>query len=323
MKLRRRQFLHLAAGAAALPAVSRLARADDYPTRPVHILVGFPPGAATDIIARLVSQALSVRLGQECVVENRPGAASNLAAESLVRAPADGYTLLAMTVTNAVNATLYRHLDYDFMRDSAPVAATIRAANVLVVNPSLPLHTVPEFIAYAKANPGKLNYASLGNGSAPNMAGELFKMMTGVNLVHVPYRSSFLPDLLSGQVQLSFSPIPLAIAQIRAGKLRAIAVTSTTPSNALPGVPTIAQFVPGYEAYIWHGIAAPKKTPAAIVNKLHDAINAVITDPKVKARIADLGAEPMPMTTAEFTAFIAGEVAKWAKVIKFAGIKAS
>ncbi len=323
MQLRRRQFLHLAAGAAALPAISRLARADDYPVRPVRILVGFPPGAATDIIARLISQSLSERLGQQCVVENRPGVASNLAAEALVRAPADGYTLLAMTVTNAVNATLYSHLDYDFIHDSTPVAATIRAPNVLVVNPSLPVHTVPEFIAYAKANPGKLNYASLGNGSAPNMAGELFKMMTGVNLVHVPYRQSFLPDLLGGQVQLSFSPIPLAIAQIRAGKLRAIAVTSTKPSDALPGVPTIAQFVPGYEANIWHGIAAPKKTPAAIVGKLHNEINAVITDPKVKARITDLGAEPMPMTSAEFAAFIAGEVTKWAKVVKFAGIKAS
>ncbi len=323
MQLRRRQFLHLAAGAAALPATSRLARADDFPTRPVHILVGFPPGAATDIVARLISQSLSERLGQQCVVENRPGVASNLAAEALVHAPADGYTLLAMTVTNAVNATLYSNLGYDVIRDSTPVAATIRAANVLVVNPSLPVHTVPEFIAYAKANPGKLNYASLGNGSAPNMAGELFKMMTGVNLVHVPYRSSFLPDLLGGQVQLSFSPIPLAIAQIRADKLRAIAVTSTTPSGALPGIPPVAQFVPGYEANIWHGIAAPKNTPTAIVAKLHDTINAVITDPKVKARLADLGAEPMPMTSAEFAAFIAGEVAKWAKVVKFAGITPS
>ncbi len=323
MQLRRRQFLHLAAGAAALPAMSRLARADAYPVRPVHVLVGFPPGAATDIVARLISQALSERLGQQCIVENRPGVASNLAAEALVHAPPDGYTLLAMTVTNAVNATLYTHLDYDFIHDSTPVAATIRAPNVLVVNPSLPVHTVPEFIAYAKANPGKLNYASLGNGSAPNMAGELFKMMTGVNLVHVPYRQSFLPDLLSGQVQLSFSPIPLAIAQIRAGKLRAIAVTSTKPSDALPGIPPIAQFVPGYEANIWHGIAAPKNTPAAIVSKLHDTINAVITDPKVKAQLVHLGAEPMPMTSAEFTAFIASEVTKWAKVVKFAGIKAS
>ena len=262
MRLPRRQFLHLAAGAAALPAVSRAAFALDYPTRPVRILVGFPPGAATDIVARLVAQSLSERLGQQFIVENKPGAASNLAAETVARATPDGYTLLAMTVTNAVNTTLYeKTADFSFMNDIVPVASTIQSANVLEVNLDVPVKTVPEFIAYAKANPGKLNYASFGTGTAPNMAAELFKMMTDTNLVHVPYRSSFMPDLLSGQVQVAFTPIPLTIANIRAGKLRAIAVTSKTPSDALPGIPTVAQTVPGYEATIWHGIGAPKGTP--------------------------------------------------------------
>jgi tripartite-type tricarboxylate transporter receptor subunit TctC len=322
MRFRRRRFLQFAAGAIALPAVSRTAFALDYPARPVRILVGFPPGAATDIVGRLIAQSLSERLGQQFIVENKPGAASNLAAEAVARAAPDGYTLLAMTVTNAVNTTLYEgKLDFDFMADIVPVASTIQSANVLEVNLDVPAKTVPDFIAYAKANPGKLNYASFGTGTAPNMAAELFKMMTGTNLVHVSYRSSFMPDLLSGQVQVAFTPIPLTIANIRAGKLRAIAVTSLAPSEALPGVPTVAQTVPGYQASIWHGIAAPKGTPDAIVEKLHKEINAVLTDPALKPKFDNLGAVPTPMTRPEFKKYIAAEVDKWAKVIKFADIK--
>ena len=322
MRLARRRFLHLAAGAVALPALSRSAFALDYPTRPVRIMVGFPPGAATDIVARLLAQALSERLGQQFVVENKPGAASNLAAETVARAAPDGYTLLAMTVTNAVNTTLYeKTADFDFLHDIVPIASTIQSANVLEVNLGVPVKTVAEFIAYAKANPGKLNYASFGTGTAPNMSAELFKMMTGTNLVHVPYRSSFMPDLLSGQVQVAFTPIPLTIANIRAGKLRAIAVTSLKPSDALPDTPTVAATVPGYQASIWHGIGAPKGTPDDIVDKLHTAINAVLTDPAMKPKFANLGAEPAPMTRAEFATYIGAEVDKWAKVIKFADIK--
>ena len=322
MRFPRRRFLHLAAGALALPAVSRTAIALDYPTRPVRIMVGFPPGAATDIVARLLAQALSERLGQQFVVENKPGAASNLAAETVARSAPDGYTLLAMTVTNAVNTTLYeKTADFDFMHDIVPVASTIQSANVLEVNLNVPVTTVAEFIAYAKANPGKLNYASFGTGTAPNMAAELFKMMTGTSLVHVPYRSAFMPDLLSGQVQVAFTPIPLTIANIRAGKLRAIAVTSLKPSDALPGTPTVAATVPGYEATIWHGIGAPKGTPDDIVEKLHTAINAALTDPALKPKFDNLGAVPTPMTRAEFSKYIGAEVGKWAKVIKFADIK--
>jgi tripartite-type tricarboxylate transporter receptor subunit TctC len=321
MQLSRRTFLHFAAGAAALPAVAQVAWAQAYPSKPVRIVVGFPPGFATDIVARLMAQALSERLGQEVVVDNRPGAGSNIGAQVVVHAPPDGYTLLAMTVTNTVNETLYTNLDFDFVRDITPVAGTIRSANVLVVNPSVAAKTIPEFIAYAKANPGKINYASAGYGSAPNMAAELFKMMTGVNLVHVPYKTSFVPDLLAGQVQCAFTPIPLSIGFIRGDKLRALAVTSATPSDALPGVPTIAQFVPGYEANIWHGIAAPKDTPAPIVDELNKATNDALADAAVKAKLANLGAEPMPMSPAEFGKFIAEQVDKWAKVVKFAEMK--
>jgi tripartite-type tricarboxylate transporter receptor subunit TctC len=324
VRLPRRQFLHLAAGAAALPAVARSAWALDYPTRPVRILVGFPPGAATDIVARLIGQSLSDRLGQQFVVENKPGAASNLAAATVARSNPDGYTLLAMTVTNAVNTTLYEQTaDFNFMQEITPVASTIRSANVLEVNLSVPANTVPEFIAYAKANPGKLNYASFGTGTAPNMAAELFKMMTGVNLVHVPYRSSFVPDLLSGQVQVAFLPIPLTIGYIRDGKVRALAVTSAMPSDALPGIPPVARFVPGYEANIWHGIATPKGTPEDIVERLHNEINVILSDPAMKPKLENLGAEPAPMTRADFAKYIAAEVDKWAKVIKFADIKPS
>jgi tripartite-type tricarboxylate transporter receptor subunit TctC len=322
MKLGRRHFLNLAALAGALPAVSHLAWADAYPSRSVRIVVGFPPGAATDIVGRLMAQSLSERLGQQFFVENRAGAGSNLAAGVVAKATPDGYSLLAMTVTNAVNETLYTNLDFDFSHDLLPVARTIRSANVLIVNLSVPAKTVPEFIAYAEANPGKLNYASYGFGTAPNMAAELFNMMVGTKLVHVPYHTSFMPDLLSGQVQLAFLPIPLIIGFIKSGKVRALAVTSTTPSDALPDVPTIAQTVPGYAADIWHGIAAPKGTPADVVNKLHENINAILTDPAMKPKFANLGAEPAPMTTADFDTFITAEVDKWAKVIKFADIKA-
>ena len=322
MRVHRRKFLHFAAAATvALPALPRMARAESYPSRPVRIVVGFPPGAATDIIARLVADGLSQRLGQQFIVDNRPGAGSNIGAETAIKAPADGYTLLAITVTNAVNATLYDNLNFDLLRDVAPVSGTIRSASVLEVNPDVPVKSVPEFIAYAKANPGKLNYASFGSGTAPNMAAELFKMMTGVNLVHVPYKSSYMPDLLSGQVQLTFTPIPLTISYIRSGQMRALAVTSATPSDALPGIPPIAEFVPGYEANIWHGIAAPKNTPPDIVGTLNKEINAVITDPAMKAKFANLGAEPMSMTAMEFQRFIAEQIDKWGKVVKFAAMK--
>jgi tripartite-type tricarboxylate transporter receptor subunit TctC len=327
MKFVRRQFLQLAAGAAsaaALPAASQLAHADTYPSRPVRIVVGFPPGAATDIVGRLIAQTLSERLHNQFFVENRPGAGSNLAADVVAKAAPDGYTLLAMTVTNAVNQTLYKDKNPGlvFTRDLLPIARTIVSANVLVVNLSVPAKTVPEFIAYAKANPDKLNYASYGFGTAPNMAGELFNMLAGTKLVHVPYHSNFMPDLLSDQVQLSFLPVPLIIGFIRGGKVRALGVSGAQPSDALPGVPPIAQFVPGYQADIWHGIAAPKGTPADIVDKLHENINAILTDPAMKAKFENLGAEPAPMTRADLDQFIAAEVTKWAKVIKFADIKA-
>ncbi len=320
MKLQRREFLHLAAAAVALPGVSSIAMAATYPSRPVRLIVGFPAGYATDIVARLVAQSLSERLGQQVAVENRPGAATNIAAEEVIKAAPHGYTLLAMTVTNAVNSTLYKNLNFDISRDIAPIAATFRSPNVLVVTPSLPAKTIPEFIAYAKANPGKINYASAGYGSAPNVNAELFKMMAGVDLVHVPYSGSFVPDLLSGQVQCAFPPIPLAIANIRAGKLRALGVTSATRSDALPGVPAVAEFVPGFEASIWHGIGAPKNTPAAIIDKLNHDINAALADPKVKERFADIGGAPIGGSPAEFTKLITDEIAKWGKVIRVANI---
>jgi tripartite-type tricarboxylate transporter receptor subunit TctC len=325
MIIARRNFLRAAAGAAgiaALPAASRFANADTYPSRSVRIVVGFPPGAATDIVGRLMAQALSQKFGQQVFVENKPGAGSNLAADIIAKAPPDGYNLLAMTVTNAVNETLYQNLSFDFMRDLVPIARTIRSANVLVVNLSVPANNVAEFVAYAKANPGKLNYASYGHGTAPNMAGELFNMLAGTKLVHVPYHSNFMPDLLSGQVHLSFLPVPLIIGFIRSGQVRALGVSSTAPSDALPGVPPIAQTVPGYAADIWHGIAAPKGTPGEIVDKLNATIKAVLEDPALKPKFADLGAEPAPLSTAELRTFIAAEVDKWAKVIKFADIKA-
>jgi tripartite-type tricarboxylate transporter receptor subunit TctC len=321
MKLLRRKFLHLAAGAAALPAASRIAWALDYPTRPVRIVVPYPAGIAPDIVARLVAQSLSERLRQQFIVDNRPGGASNVGTDIVVHAQADGYTLLVVTTTNAINTSLYDNLDFDFIRDIAPVSGLVRLSLVLAVNPSLPAKTLPEFIAYAKANPGKINYASVGSGAATNVAGELFKAMAGVDLVNVPYRSNYLPDLLSGQVQATFSPIAQSISYIRAGKLRALAVTGKARSEALPDIPTAAEFVPGYDAYVWDAMGAPAKTPPEIIEKLNKEINAVLADPAMKARFADLGAEAMLMTTAEFGKYIASETEKWGKVVKSAHIK--
>ena len=298
-----------------------MAWALDYPTRPVRIIVAFPAGNASDTIARLAAQSLSERLGQSFIIENRPGAGGNIGAELVVRAPPDGYTLLVVSGVNAVNATLYEKLNFNFMRDIAPVASICGVPDVMVVNPSIPAKTVPEFIAYAKANPGKINMASAGNGSASHVTGELFKMMTGVDLVHVPYRGSFIPDLLGGRVQVVFAPIPVAIAYIRTGKLRALAVTGAARSKALPDIPTVAEFVPGYEASGWYGIGVPEKTPAEIIDKLNKEITACLADPEIKARLSDLGAVPMPMTLEEFGKFIAAETEKWARVIRAANIK--
>ncbi len=323
MKLLRRQFLHLAASAAALPALSRIARAQTYPTRPVNLIVGTVPSATPDIDARLIGQWLSERLGQPFVVENRPGAGTNLATELVVRAAADGYTLILITTANAINATLYDNLNFNFIRDIAPVAALVRTPLVLEVNPSVPAKTVPEFIAYAKANPGKINMASSGNGTPQHIAGELFTMMAGVNVLHVPYRSTgpAMVDLLSGQMHAMFDTIPASIEFIRAGKLRPLAVTTATPLEVLPDIPTVSDSVPGYEASAWQGVGVPKSTPAEIVDKLNQEINAGLADAKIKARFAELGAVPIPMTPAEFAKFIADETEKFAKVIKFAGIK--
>jgi tripartite-type tricarboxylate transporter receptor subunit TctC len=287
----------------------------------VRIIVGFPAGNTSDTVARLAGQSLSERLGQQFIVENRPGAAGNIASEVVVRAAPDGYTLLEVISGNAANVTLYPNLNFDFMRDIAPVASICRVPDVMVVNPSVPADTVPEFIAYAKANPGKINMASAGNGSASHLAGELFKMMTGVDLVHVPYRGSFLPDLLGGQIQVVFPPTPTVIGYIRAGKLRALAVTSAARSEALPDIPTAAETVPGYEASAWYGMGVPKSTPAEIIDRLNKEIIAGLADPEIKARLSDLGAIPMPMTPGEFGKFIAAETEKWAKVIKSANIK--
>ena len=320
MRLPRRTFLQLAAGA-TLPALARRAAAAEYPTRPVHIVVGFPPGLATDIASRLVARALSERMGRQFVVDNRPGAGGNIAAETVVRASPDGYTLLGASVANTVNATLYRNLSFNFSRDFVPVGLIDRVPNVVVVNPSVPAATLAEFIAYAKANPGKINYASAGNGSASNTSGELFKMMAGVDLLHVPYRASFITDLLAGQVQASFPPVPLTIGYIRDGKLRALGVTSAARSDALPGVPAVAEVLPGFEATAWHGIAAPKNTPAEIVARLNKEINASLADPALKAKFANLGSEAVAMTRDEFETFIRAETDKWAKVIAFAGLK--
>jgi tripartite-type tricarboxylate transporter receptor subunit TctC len=322
--MQRRSFLRLAAGATAFPVLPRLARADTYPSRPVHILCGFAPGGAADTIARLTAEWLSRRLGQQFIVENRPGAGTNVATEAAVQSAPDGYTLLFVTGSNAINATLYQNLNFNFLRDMAPVSGVIRLPNVMVVNPQVPAKTVPEFIAYAKANPGKINMASGGIGSTVHVAGELFKLMAGVNLIHVPYRGDApaLVDLIGGQVQVMFDLINASLGFIQAGKLRALAVTSAARSPALPDIPAIGEFLPGYEATSFEGIAAPKGTPAEIVDKLNKEINAGFTDAGFQARLTDLGGEGLPGTPAEFTKLVAAETEKWGEVVKFANLKA-
>jgi len=320
MKLpHRRQFLHLAAGAAALSAGATIARAQAYPTRPVRILVNSAPGGAPDILARLMAQWLSERLGQPFVIDNRPGAGGNIAVEAVVKAPADGYTLLLVGIQGAINATLYEKLNYDFTRDIELVASISRETLALEVTPSFPARTVPEFIAYAKANPGKLTMATPGIGSTPHLAGELFKMMAGLDMVHVPYRASApaLIDVIGGQVQMIFGPLSSSLEYVRAGKLRALAVSTASRSGALPDIPPLADFLPGYDVSGWFGIAAPKNTPAEIVERLNKEINAGLADPKLKARVADLGATVFAGSRADFRKFLADETEKWAKVIKF------
>ena len=323
MILPRRTFLHLAAGAAALLAVSRFAWTQTYPARPVRIIVPVPPGGALDIIARLMGQWLSERLRQPFVIENRPGAGTNIGVEAVVHAPADGYTLLLIPPSVTVNATLYKELNFNFIRDIVPISMISQLPLVMEVNLSVQARTVPEFIAYAKSNPGRVNMASGGSGSPSHVVGELFKMMTGVNMLHVPYRGGApaLTDLMGGQVQVMFSPLPELIATIKAGKVRALAMTSAKRSEALPDVPTVGEFVPGFEASTWQGIGAPKYTPAEIVTRLNKEINAALADPEIKARLANLGSAPMPMSPADFENLIVAETEKWAKVIREANIK--
>jgi tripartite-type tricarboxylate transporter receptor subunit TctC len=322
MKLPRRKFLHLAAGAAALPAVSRIARAQSYPSRPVRIIVPYAPGAGADIAARVMAQWLSERLGQPFVIENRPGAGGNVGTEAAVRAAPDGYTLLYVVTANAISATLFDNLKFNFIRDISPVAGIMRVPNLVSVNLSLPVETIPQLVAHAKANPGKLNFGAPTAGIIP-LSGELFKMMTGVNIVQVPYSSSVqaVTDLLAGQMQVSFDIMPTTIEYVRTGKLRALAVTTATRSEALPDIPAVGEFVPGYEASGWHGMGAPKATPLEIVEKLNKEINAALAEPKIKARLADLGGTVLPGSSAEFGKLIADETEKWGKVIRAANIK--
>jgi len=323
MKFPRRRFLRLAAGAAALPAFSHRAKAQAYPARPVRLVIGYTPGGSADLTARLIGQWLSERLGQSFVVENRPGGGTNIATEAVVRAPPDGYTLLLVAPANAINATLYDKLNFNFLRDVEPVAGLIRFPNVVVVNPAVPVKTIPELIAYAKANPGKLNMASSGNGSTIHMSGELFKMLTGIDMVHVPYRGGApaLTDLIAGQVHVMFDNIPTCAEHVKTGKLRGLAVTSTTRSEVLPDLPTVADFLPGYEASAWYGIAAPKNTPAEIIGKLNKDVNAALADPAVKSRFTELGAILLPGSPADFGKLMADETEKWGKVVKFSGAK--
>jgi tripartite-type tricarboxylate transporter receptor subunit TctC len=323
MKLPRRKFLHLAAGAAALPGVSRVARAQAYPTRPVRLILTTTPGGPADLVARPMGQWLSERLGQPVIIENRPGAGSNVGTEAVVRAAPDGYTLLLVATGNASNATLYENLNFDFIRDIAPVASLIRGPFVMVVNAAFPAKTIPEFIAYAEANSGKINFASGGTGFASHLSGELFKMMTGVNMVHVPYRgqSAAMTDLLGDRVQVMFDPVVSSLSHIRAGKLRPLAVTTSTRSEMLPDIPTVGDFLPGYEASIWFGVGAPRNTPSGIVDRLNREINAGLADPALEARLADLGGTVLAGSPADFGKLIAEETEKWAKVIKFANIK--
>ena len=321
MKLLRRNFLQLAVGAAALPIMRRRARADTYPSRPVHMIVGFPPGSAPDIMARLAALWMSDRLGQQFVVDNRPGAGSNIGTEAVVRADPDGYTILADVLTNVLNVSLYQNLNFNFIRDIAPVSTTANAPYVVLVTNSLPAATIPEFIAYAKANPGKINMASGGIGTSSHLFGALFMMMAGVDLVHVPYRTNYMTDLISGQVQFVVNPIPQSMEFVKAGKVRALAVTTPARLAVLPNLPPVAEFVPGYEAVGWYGIGAPKDTPAPIIGALNAALTAALAEPEPKARLADLGVEPMPMTPGQFSKFIASENDKWGKVIRTADIR--
>jgi tripartite-type tricarboxylate transporter receptor subunit TctC len=323
MKFPRRNFLHLAAGAATLPWLSRAASADNYPTRPVRIIVGFAAGGAVDIVARLIAQWLSERFGQQCVVENRPGAGNNIATEYVLKSEPDGYTLLLANPTNAINATYYENLPYDFLRDSAPVAGIMRVPNVMEVSPLLSVKTVPEFIALAKANPGKLAYASGGNGTSVHMCAELFKLMTKTDILNVTYRGLALAytDLMTNRVQVTFDNLPGSIGFIRQGKLRPLAVTTTTRSPALPDVPSLAEFIPGYEASAWYGVSAPRNTPQAVIGKLNQEINVGLADPMFQARLLDLGGMMVPGSATDFGQLISSETEKWAQVIKFAGIK--
>jgi len=321
MKLPRRRFLHLAASATAWSALPRIARADTYPSRPVQMIVGFPAGSAPDIIARLAAQWLSDKLGQNFLVENRPGAGSNIGTELVVKSQPDGYTIICDVLTNVLNTALYQHLSFDFMRDIAPVAPVANAPYVILVTNALPVKTVPEFIAYAKANPGKINMASGGIGTSSHIFGVLFMTMAGIDMVHVPYRTNYMSDLIGGQVQAVINPIPQSMEFVKSGKVRALAVTTKTRLDALPDLPTAAEFVPGYEALGWYGIGAPKATPADIVAKLNGALNAALAEAPAKARLADLGVEPMRMTPQEFAKFITDEDKKWGKVIRDAGIK--
>ena len=321
MTLRRRDFLHLSAGAAALPALSHFAWADTYPSRPGRIIVGFPPGTSSDICARLIGQWLSEKLGQQFVVENRPGAGTNIAAETVVQASPDGHTLLWVTQTNAINATLYKSLKFNFIKDIEPVAGVITVPTVMMVNPGVPAKTVAEFIAYAKANPGKINMSSPGIGSANHILGELFNMMAGIKMVHVPYKGSQFPDLISGQVQVTFNPLPSSLGFIKSGKLRALGVTSATRQAVLPDVPAIGETVKGYEGNAWFGVGAPKKTPKDIVDKLNSTINAGLADPTFKKKLEELGGVPMMVAPGAFTKFISDETEKWAKVVQFSGAK--
>ena len=323
MNLPRRQFLHLAAGAAVFTTVSHIARAQAYPTRPVRIIVPFAPGGSTDIVTRLVAQRLSERLGQQFIVENRPGGGSNTGTEAAVNAPADGYTLIMLGNANAINASLYQKLNFNLIRDIAPVAGINTQASVMVVHPSLPINSVPEFIAYAKANPGRINMASTGIGSGIHMTGELFKMMAGVDLVHVPYRGEgpAIADLVGGQVQFMFCAVPTCIEYIKAGRVRALGVSTPSRWKTLPDIPAIAEFVPGYEVTAWFALGAPRNTPAEIIDKLNSEIGAALADNRLKNRFADLGAVPMPMAPAKVGQWLADEVEKWAKVVKFSGAK--
>jgi tripartite-type tricarboxylate transporter receptor subunit TctC len=323
MKLPRRKFLHVAAGAAALPSLSLVAAAHDYPTRPIKIVVGFAAGGAVDIVARLIAQWLSERIGQQCVVENRPGAGNNIATEYVLKSEPDGYTLLLTNPTNAINATYFENLPYDFLRDSAPVAGIMRVPNVMEVSPLLSATTVPEFVALAKANPGKLAYATGGNGTSVHMSAELFKLMTETDILNVTYRGLALAytDLMTNRVQVTFDNLPGSIGFIRQGKLRALAVTTTARSPALPDIPALAEFIPGYEASAWYGVSAPRNTPQAVVGKLNKEINAGLADPALQARLVDLGGMIVSGSPADFGKLVGDETAKWAKVIKFAGIK--